>query len=381
MALLVAPFTASASLVASPAFTSPAAGTSRAMRNCATGRSRNCAITASDAQYPTFDYESAGYAHALPEAMPDGGPKASALQRLMDGFDYEASSAAEVEACAAAIFGELRREAAALAASPLTESLARTAVLQHDALPDALASLLVGKVCRSNQLVCDDDGCAVGDGTSTSEQAAALRDAMAAAFGTPRVLRGVVADLLKVLAVDPAAEGLLQPLLFFKGFHALATYRVAHTLWCGGGAAQMGAALMLQSRASELFGVDIHPAATVGNGVMLDHATGVVVGSTAVLGSDLYCLHGVTLGATGKPTFGAKRHPTVGRACVLGAGATVLGDVAVGDGATVGAGAIVTRDVPAGSTVVGVNKLVEKPPPGAADGGEEVDPFSWFYDI
>ena len=156
---------------------------------------------------------------------------------------------------------------------------------------------------------------------------------------------------------------------------------MAHTLWCGGGAAQMGAALMLQSRASELFGVDIHPAATVGNGVMLDHATGVVVGSTAVLGSDLYCLHGVTLGATGKPTFGAKRHPTVGRACVLGAGATVLGDVAVGDGATVGAGAIVTRDVPAGSTVVGVNKLVEKPPPAAADGGEEVDPFSWFYDI
>ena len=77
------------------------------------------------------------------------------------------------------------------------------------------------------------------------------------AFGTPRVLRGVVADLLKVLAVDPAAEGLLQPLLFFKGFHALATYRVAHTLWCGGGAAQMGAALMLQSRASELFGVDM----------------------------------------------------------------------------------------------------------------------------
>ena len=110
-------------------------------------------------------------------------------------------------------------------------------------------------------------------------------------------------------------------------------------------------------------------------------ATGVVVGSTAVLGSDLYCLHGVTLGATGKPTFGAKRHPTVGRACVLGAGATVLGDVAVGDGATVGAGAIVTRDVPAGSTFVGVNKLVEKPPPAAADGGEEVDPFSWFYDI
>ena len=236
MALLVAPFAASASLVASPAFTSPAADTSRAMvrHHSSDARYRPLTTRAPDAQ-------------ALPEAMPDGGPKASALQRLMDGFDYEASSAAEVEACAAAIFGELRRERRRSRRRRSPSRGARRCCSTTRCPTRSQA--VVGKVCRSNQLV-DDDGCAVGDGTSTSEQAAALRDAMVTAFGTPRVLRGVVADLLKVLAVDPAAEGLLQPLLFFKGFHALATYRVAHTLWCGGGTAQMGAALMLQSRAS-----------------------------------------------------------------------------------------------------------------------------------
>ena len=108
---------------------------------------------------------------------------------------------------------------------------------------------------------------------------------------------------------------------------------------------------------------------------MLDHATGVVVGSTAVLGSDLYCLHGVTLGATGKPTFGAKRHPTVGSRCVLGASSTVLGDVKVGDDCTVGASAIVTRDIPDAATVVGVNKLVEK------KDSKSDDKYTWYYDI
>merc|ERR1712079_782525 len=98
------------------------------------------------------------------------------------------------------------------------------------------------------------------------------------------------------------------------------------------------AALHLQSRVSELFGVDIHPAATIGSGVMLDHASGVVIGATCVLGNDIYILHSVTLGSTGKPVSkGLKRHPTIGSHCTLGAGCTVLGNVSVGDGATVGA--------------------------------------------
>ena len=181
---------------------------------------------------------------------------------------------------------------------------------------------------------------------------------------------------------------------------------------------------MLQSRASELFAVDIHPAATIGPGVMLDHGTAIVIGATAVLGSDLYILHQVTLGATGKPMGGAKRHPTVGDRVVLGAGCTILGDVTVGSDATVGAAAVVTRDVPEMGTVVGVrlprgeslgrgcapvhmsqpppplspsrpappfalrhaqvNKLVSKPEPTRdAEGkaSEQPEPFTWYYDI
>jgi len=201
---------------------------------------------------------------------------------------------------------------------------------------------------------------------------------MAEKLSEPWGVRCITSDLVKVLIVDPAADGVLQPLLFFKGFHALATHRVAHALWTSGSEADAGAALMLQSRVSECFGVDIHPGASMGPGIMFDHATGVVVGGTAVLGSDIYVLHQVTLGATGKPMGGKKRHPTVGDRCTLGAGCTVLGDIEVGDGATVGAAAIVTRDVPADATVVGVNKLVEKK---SLETEGDIDEFTWFYDI
>ena len=154
---------------------------------------------------------------------------------------------------------------------------------------------------------------------------------------------------------DPAVSSLFQPLFLFKGFQSVLAYRIAHALWADG---DEGAALLLQSRASELFAVDIHPTATLGAGVMLDHGTGVVIGSTAVIGDDVYMLHGVTLGATGKPVpRGSKRHPTLGRGCTVGANATVLGDIVVGDGATIGAGATVTKAVPPASTVVGVNSV------------------------
>jgi serine O-acetyltransferase len=153
-------------------------------------------------------------------------------------------------------------------------------------------------------------------------------------------------------------------------------------MWSEGGAANQGAALMLQSRISELFGVDIHPGAVIGNGVMLDHATGIVIGSTAIVGSDVYMLHGVTLGATGKPTGGKKRHPTIGSRVILGAGCTVLGDVTVADGSTVGALGIVTKDVPEGSTVIGVNKIVSRPEPATAETpAAKQDDYTWYYDI
>ena len=245
----------------------------------------------------------------------------------------------ELSTYATRIFRRLRAEARKIEQeSPLAATLAQSAILEHASLPAALAALLAAKL------------------GSCAEECEAIRSTMAAALGTAPLLRAVLCDLAKAVAIDPAVEAWLQPVLFFKGFHALTTHRVAHLLWQRG---DKPGALLLQSRASERFAVDIHPGARVGNGVMLDHATGVVVGGTAVLGSDLYILHGTTLGATGKPApKGAQRHPTLGDGVTLGAGSTVLGgDVRVGDGATVGAAALVSRTVPAGAVVVGVNRI------------------------
>lgn len=313
-------------------------------------------------------------------------------------FDGEADSAAaraELAAAEALVFRIIVREAKELAGSRLTSSLVQRVVLRQSSLSAMLAALLAPKVGVQTPNSFDP----TEQGGGRLEQAAhetALYETMARELGRPAVLRSVLSDLLKVMVVDPAASGLLQPALFFKGFHALVVHRVAHALWADGSAAATGAALLLQSRASELFGVDIHPAARIGNGVMLDHATGVVIGATAVVGDDVYMLHSVTLGATGKPTRGAKRHPTVGSRVVLGAGCTVLGDVAIGDDCTIGAGGIVTKRVPSGSTVVGVNKIVTREPPAAAAAaalvvaeGEAAEPaaepieadYTWYYNL
>jgi len=259
----------------------------------------------------------------------------------------------------------MRREAKELASSPLTRRVAHDWILRHNSLPDALAAMVSSKV--ANELAPQRE----------------LERLMASIYAKPQVQRAVVADLAKAIVVDPAAEGVLVPAIYFKGFHALATYRVANDLWCEGSKASRHVALLLQSRASELFAVDIHPAASIGPGVMLDHGTGVVIGATAVLGADLYILHNVTLGATGKPMGSAKRHPTVGDGVTLGAGCTVLGDIIVGDGATVGGGAIVTKAVPPGGTVIGSNKLVSRAQAASKseEKGEEIDPFTWYYSI
>mmetsp|Transcript_21226 Transcript_21226/g.55906 ORF Transcript_21226/g.55906 Transcript_21226/m.55906 type:complete len:324 (-) Transcript_21226:626-1597(-) len=298
------------------------------------------------------------------------------MEARMREFDFAASSDEEVEMCAKTVFAMMRREAAELFSNPLTSALASRCVLKHSNLSDSIASVL------STKLKYDDlPGVfeRTNEGGARVELAAheeALRATFAEVLARPDALRAITADLVKCYVVDPAADGVLQPALFFKGFHALVAYRVAHALWRTGSSANKGAALMLQSRASELFAVDIHPGAQIGNGVMLDHGTGVVIGGTAVLGNDLYILHQVTLGATGKPTGGAKRHPTVGSGAVLGAGSTVLGDVSIGVGATVGAAAIVTKDVPDLGTVIGVNKLVERkeqPPPPPEQEDEIID--------
>ena len=160
---------------------------------------------------------------------------------------------------------------------------------------------------------------------------------------------GAERDMQAVLDRDPATRSTLQPFLFFKGFLALQTHRVGHWLW---GQGRETLALFLQSRMSELYAVDIHPAAPIGSGVFIDHATGVVIGETARVGDDVSMLHGVTLGGTGK-VF-TDRHPKIGNGVLLGAGSKVLGNITVGDEARVGSGSVVLSDVPPRCSVAGV---------------------------
>ncbi len=157
------------------------------------------------------------------------------------------------------------------------------------------------------------------------------------------------ADLAAVADRDPACKRLIEPLLYFKGFQALQTYRFAHWLFHHDG---RDFALYLQSQSSRVFGVDIHPAATIGRGIMLDHATSIVVGETAAIGDSSSILHSVTLGGSGKET--GDRHPKVGRCVMIGAGSKILGNITVGDCARIAAGSVVLKDVPANTTVAGV---------------------------
>jgi serine O-acetyltransferase len=166
---------------------------------------------------------------------------------------------------------------------------------------------------------------------------------------SPDIVLAAERDIQAVLDRDPASRSSLQPFLFFKGFLALQTHRVAHWLWSEG---RDTMAFWVQSRVSELYGVDIHPAAPIGSGVFIDHATGIVIGETARVGDDVSMLHGVTLGGTGK-VF-TDRHPKIGRGVLLGAGAKVLGNITVGDEARVASGSVVLHDVPARCTVAGV---------------------------
>lgn len=165
----------------------------------------------------------------------------------------------------------------------------------------------------------------------------------------PRLVTVAEADLKAVFERDPACKGYLQPFLFFKGFLALQTQRVAHWLWREG---RETLAFYLQSRSSEIFQVDIHPATRIGSGVFVDHGTGIVIGETAVIGDDVSMLQGVTLGGTGAEQ--GDRHPKIGKGVLLGAGAKVLGNIVIGDYAKIASGSVVLKPVPPGCTAAGV---------------------------
>lgn len=171
----------------------------------------------------------------------------------------------------------------------------------------------------------------------------------------PDIGHALRADIAAVVERDPACARFIEPFLYFKGFHAIQTHRLAHWLW---GQGERDFALYLQSRSSDVFQTDIHPAASFGKGVFLDHATGLVVGETAVVEDDVSILQNVTLGGTGKEI--GDRHPKIRRGSVLGAGAKILGNIEVGPNARVAAGSVVLRPVEAGATVAGVPAKVMK---------------------
>ncbi|MGI9170646.1 MAG: serine O-acetyltransferase, partial [Caulobacteraceae bacterium] len=215
---------------------------------------------------------------------------------------------------------------------PSLASILSAVILRHERLADALSYQLARKL---------------GD---QELRALSLREIADEAYGAdPAIVAAAEADLRAVFERDPACKGYVQPLLYFKGFLALQAHRVAHRLW---GEGREALALYIQSRVSELFQVDIHPAAAIGQGAFFDHGTGIVVGETARVGDDVSMLHGVTLGGTGAER--GDRHPKIGDGVLLGAGAKVLGNIAVGDHAKIAAGSVVLRDVPAHCTAAGV---------------------------
>jgi serine O-acetyltransferase len=177
-----------------------------------------------------------------------------------------------------------------------------------------------------------------------------IEQAFAEALATDAtVSEGMRADVLAVLDRDPACYRVLEPVLFFKGFHALQCHRLAHWLWRQD---RRDFALYLQSRSSEVFQTDINPAAKIGKGIFLDHATGLVVGETTVIEDDVSMLQDVTLGGTGKQ--GGDRHPKIRKGVLIGAGAKILGNIEIGQCARVAAGSVVLSAVPRNKTVAGV---------------------------
>lgn len=231
------------------------------------------------------------------------------------------------------IWSEIRQEAEdAIQKEPALGGFIFATILSHERLEDAICHRLAQRLNHA-----DVDAGLIGQifaGVLESE---------------PSLGRAFRADLAAVYDRDPACSRYLEPLLYFKGFHALVTHRFAHALWNQG---RRDVALYLQSQASRIFAVDINPAARMGIGIMLDHGTGIVIGETAVVGDNCSILQNVTLGGNGKET--GDRHPKIGNNVLLAAGAKVLGNIHVGHCSKVAAGSVVLKDVPANKTVAGV---------------------------
>lgn len=229
---------------------------------------------------------------------------------------------------------------AAIAKEPVLAGFLTMTVLSHKTLYEAVSHYLAERL--ENGFL------------SKGELQAIFLDAV----GKSADIRSALVDDLKAIRErDPASRDFLNPFLHYKGYHALESYRVARWLWLAG---RTQLALLLQSLISQTYAVDIHPGAKIGKRLFIDHATGIVIGETAVVGDDVSMLHEVTLGGTGKAT--GDRHPKIGNGVLIGAGAKILGNIKIGDGVKVGAGSVVLSDVAAHTTVVGIPaRAVGKP--------------------
>lgn len=231
------------------------------------------------------------------------------------------------------VWGTIREEAfAAVEAEPLLGGVFHSSILHHKTLEQALAFRLSQKLASAE----------------LSEQI--LREIMDEAYADdPWLGEAARADITATHERDPSCNRYLKPLLYFKGFQALQAYRITHWL-CR--RRRIDFASFIQMRVSETFGVDIHPGARIGKGIMIDHAHSIVIGETAVVGDNVSMLHSVTLGGTGKA--GGDRHPKIGDGVLIGAGAKVLGNIRVGNCSRIAAGSVVLAEVPPCKTVAGV---------------------------
>lgn len=227
------------------------------------------------------------------------------------------------------VWNNIKAEARALAdCEPMLASFYHATLLKHENLGSALSYMLANKLA------------------SPIMPAIAIREVVEEAYAAdPEMIASAACDIQAVRTRDPAVDKYSTPLLYLKGFHALQAYRIGHWLWTQG---RRALAIFLQNQVSVSFQVDIHPAAKIGRGIMLDHATGIVVGETAVIEDDVSILQSVTLGGTGKTS--GDRHPKIREGVMIGAGAKILGNIEVGRGAKIGAGSVVLQPVPPHTT-------------------------------
>ena len=263
--------------------------------------------------------------------------------------------AVDLDVQGARLWGQITEQAcAAIREDAAMESFLACTVGQHPSLAVALSKRLAAKLVEPEQSV------------------VALNEMFFGALSSGTILSAVGQDLFAIVQRDPACTGLLSAFLNYKGFLALSAYRASRQLWLAG---RKSAASFVQARASEVWSLDIHPAARIGSGIFIDHGTGIVIGETAVVEDCVSLLHGVTLGGTGK--HHGDRHPKVRRGVLIGAGAKLLGNIEIGEGARIGAGSVVLTSVPPHSTAVGVPARII-PQPASMTPALDMDQSNWI---